>query len=205
MPDKGSQTEKPTQRRLEKARKEGNFPVSKEFVNGVQFLVFLVLLSNYGAAWLANLTSTSRLVLEQGFRLELTPTTLRQLLYLMTSRLAVPLVIAGAVLVVTSLATHLAVTRLGFSFDKLAPDLTRLNPIKNLTNLKNNNPTQFFQALVLMPIFSMAVYVIARDNLSLYLQLPFQTVQSGLNRITATTSDLLWNPHSVLLFLAHSL
>ena len=117
----------------------------------------------------------------------------------MTSRLAVPLMIAGSVLVVTSLATHLMVTRLGFSFDKLAPDLTRLNPIKNLTNLKNNNPTQFFQALVLMPIFSMAVYVIARDNLSLYLQLPFQTVQSGLNRITATTSDLLWKAVYVFL------
>jgi len=199
MPDKGSQTEKPTQKRLEKARKEGNFPVSKEFVSGVQFLVFVVLLSNYGGAWLASLRTTSRLILTQSFQLEITPVTLRQLLYLMVIRLAVPLMIAGSVIVATSLATHLAVTRLGFSFDKLAPDLKRLNPIKNLANLKNQNPTQFLQALVLMPIFSMAVYGIASDNLSLYLQLPFQTVQSGLNRITATTSDLLWKAVYVFL------
>jgi flagellar biosynthesis protein FlhB len=199
MPDKGSQTEKPTQKRLEKARKEGNFPTSKEFCSGVQFLVFVVLLANYGAAWLANLVTTSRLILNQGFKLELTPVTLWQLLYVMAARLATPLMIAGAIIVATGLATHLAVTRLGFSFDKLAPDLKRLNPIKNLANLKNQNPTQFFQALILMPLFSLAVYGIARDNLSLYLQLPFQTIQSGLNRITATTSDLLWKAVYVFL------
>jgi flagellar biosynthesis protein FlhB len=191
MADKSSQTEKPTQRRLEKARKEGNFPVSKEFVNGVQFMVFLALLTNYGGAWLANLIATSRLILSQSFQLELTPIVVRQVLYLLSTRLVFPLMMAGGVLVVTGLATHLAVTRLGFSPDKLVPDLTRLNPVKNLTNLKNNNPTQFLQALVLMPIFSMAVYGIARDNLPLYLQLPFQTVQSGLNRITTSIYDLM--------------
>ncbi len=199
MADRGSQTEKPTQRRLEKARKEGNFPTSKEFVNGFQFLVFVVLLGNYAEGWLTNLVATSRLVLEQGFHLELTPVTLRQLLYLLSSRLAFPLTVAGSLMTFSGLATHLSITRLGFSFAKLTPDFTRLNPIKNLANLKNQNPTLFLQAVVLMPIFSMAVYVIARDNLSLYLQLPFQTVQSGLRRITTTTSDLLWKAVYVFL------
>src|SRR5437868_7481932 len=127
MADRSNQTEKPTQRKLTKARKEGQFPVSKEFVNGVQFLVFLVLLSTYGRDWLGNLTTTSRTVLTQGFHTELTPTTLRELLYLMGIRLAFPLMLAGAALVAASLATHLAVTRLGFSFNKLAPDFKRIN------------------------------------------------------------------------------
>ena len=70
MADKSSQTEKPTQRRLEKARKEGNFPVSKEFVNGIQFLVFLALLASYGGGWLANLTATSRLILTRSFHVD---------------------------------------------------------------------------------------------------------------------------------------
>ena len=77
MPDKSQQTEKPTQRKLEKARKEGQFPVSKEFVGGVQFLVFILLLSNYGRSWLANLVSTSHIVLERGFHAELTPILVR--------------------------------------------------------------------------------------------------------------------------------
>src|SRR5436853_482893 len=156
MADKSQQTEKPTQRRLEKARKEGNFPVSKEFVNGVQFLVFLVLLAGYGRSWLANLTATSRIVIARGFHMELTPQTLRELLYLIATRLVSPLLLAGAALVGAGIATHLLVTRLGFSFNKLAPDLKRLNPARNLANLKRQNLTQFLQALVLLPVFSLA-------------------------------------------------
>src|SRR5438067_5545373 len=192
MADTGQRTEKPTPRRLEKARKEGHFPVSKDFVNGVQFLVFLVLVAAYGRSWLSNLTATSRMVIVRGFHTELTPATLRDLLYLMTTRLAAPLVLAGAGLVAVGLATHLMVTRLGFSFHKLAPDLKRLNPIKNLANLKRQNLTQFLQALILLPVFSMAVYVVASDNLPAYLQLPFLTVESGLKRVTASLGDLLW-------------
>src|SRR5713226_6872227 len=107
MADKSRQTEKPTQRKLEKARKEGQFPVSKEFVNGVQFFVFLILLSTYGRSWLSSLVTASRAVLDRGFHLELTPLTLRDLLQLMTTRLLFPLAIGGGALVAASLATHL--------------------------------------------------------------------------------------------------
>ena len=44
--DSHSKTEQPTGKRLEKARTEGNFPVSKEFVASLQFLIFVVLLTN---------------------------------------------------------------------------------------------------------------------------------------------------------------
>ena len=50
MADKSQQTEKPTQRKLEKARKEGQFPVSKEFVHGANFLVFVALAGTKSAA-----------------------------------------------------------------------------------------------------------------------------------------------------------
>ena len=192
MADKSQQTEKPTQRKLEKARKEGQFSVSKEFVNGVQFLIFLILLSTYGRSWLSSLVMTSRAVLDRGFHLELTPLMLRELLQLMTTRLLFPLAIGGGALVAASLATHLAVTRLGFSFNKLAPDFKRLNPAKNLANLRRQNLTNLVQALVLLPVFSLAVYAVAKQNLPAFLQLPFQAVGSGLKRVTSSIEDLLW-------------
>ncbi len=199
MADKSQQTEKPTQRKLDKARKEAHFPVSKEFVGAVQFLVFVLLLGNYGAGWLSKLTETSRMVIARGFHTELTPQTLRELLYMMTTRLVFPLMMGAAILMGASLGAHLMVTRLGFSFSKLAPDIKRLNPIKNLRNLKSQNPTQFFQALILLPVFSFAVYVVARDNFSGFLQLPFLTVDSGLMRVTTSIGDLLWKGVYVLL------
>src|SRR5204863_8326437 len=89
-------------------------------------------------------------------------------------------------------ATHLMITRLGFSFNKLTPDLKRLNPAKNLANLKRQNLTQFLQALVLLPVFSLAVYAVAKDSLPAFLQLPYQTVESALKRVTGSIGDLLW-------------
>ena len=76
MADTSGQTEEPTQKKLDKARKEGQFPVSKEFVNGVQFLIFVWLLGSYGSKWLAGLVATSRIIFNRGFRVELTPETL---------------------------------------------------------------------------------------------------------------------------------
>jgi len=199
MADKSQQTEKPTQRKLEKARKEGQFPVSKEFVNGVSFLVFVLLLGSYGRGWLAGLVDTSKIVLNRSFHVELTPIVLRELLYLLGKRLAYPLMTAGAVLVGSSLAVHLMVTRLGFAFNKLAPDFARLNPAKALANIKRQNLTGFVQALILMPVFSLAVYFIAQDNFSAFMQLPFQAVDSGLKRVTSSIGALLWK--AVYLFM----
>ena len=199
MADKSQQTEKPTQRKLEKARKEGQFPVSKEFVNGVQFLMFVVLLAAYGRGWLSNLVETSRMVLNRGFHAELTPAVLRELLYVLATRLAAPLALAGGALVAVGLGTHLMVTRLGFAFNKLTPDFTRLNPAKNLKNLKRQNLPQFLQALVLLPVFSMAVYAVAKGDLPAFMQLPFQTVDSGLKRVCSSINDLLWKSAYVLL------
>jgi len=88
------------------------------------------LLTAYGRAWLSNLTATSRLVIARGFHVELTPETLRELIYLIATRLVSPLLLAGAALVVAGLATHLMITRLGFSFNKLTPDVKRLNPLR---------------------------------------------------------------------------
>jgi flagellar biosynthetic protein FlhB len=117
---------------------------------------------------------------------------LRELLYIMTTRLAFPLLMAASALVAVGLVTHLLVTRLGFSFNKLAPDFARLNPARNLKNLKSQNFTQFCQALVLLPVFTMVVYAVAKENLPGFLQLPFQAVGSGLNRVSSSIADVLW-------------
>jgi len=199
MADKSQQTEKPTQRQLDKARKEGQFPVSKEFVNGVTFLVFVVLLGSYGRTWLAGLVDTSKIVLHRSFHVELTPMVLRELLYVLGQRLVYPLMIAGAILAGSSFVVHLMVTRLGFAFNKLAPDFARLNPAKALANVKRQSLTGFVQALILMPVFTLAVYFIAQDNLPAFMQLPFQAVDSGLRRVTSAIGDLLWK--AVYLFM----
>ena len=51
MADQGQRTEKPTKRKLEKSRREGQFPASRELLAALQFLTFVVLLTAGGAAF----------------------------------------------------------------------------------------------------------------------------------------------------------
>jgi len=51
MADKGQRTEQPTERRIQKAREEGNFAVSKDLVSALQFAAFTALLTAFSAEW----------------------------------------------------------------------------------------------------------------------------------------------------------
>ena len=110
MADKSQQTEKPTQRKLDKARKEGQFPVSKEFVNGVTFLVFVLLLGSYGRTWLAGLVETSKIVLHRSFHVELTPIVLRERAICAGPAPGMPLDDSGPYWRGSSFVVHLMVT-----------------------------------------------------------------------------------------------
>lgn len=192
MAERGQQTEKPTQRKLQKVRKEGQFPVSRELVSGIQFLVFVVALGAFGRDWLMTLVVAARVVMERAFQVEVTPAALRELLFLLASRLVSPLMVAGLMLIGAGLVSQLVTTQFGFAMQKLTPDFSRLSPARNLRNLRRQNLSRLVQALVLLPIFSLAVYSIAKDSLPLLLQLPFQTVNSGFRQITGSIHRLLW-------------
>ena len=67
-------TEQPTQRRLDKAREEGRFPVSREMVGAAQFLTFAMLLAGAGAAWCGGLMEPACAGCSaQAFHAEVTP------------------------------------------------------------------------------------------------------------------------------------
>jgi flagellar biosynthesis protein FlhB len=73
MPDSGQRTEKPTKRRLDRARKEGNFPSSREFVSSVQFLGFVTLMTAFAADGLARMAHLMRTLLARAFSTDLSP------------------------------------------------------------------------------------------------------------------------------------
>ena len=53
-------TEQPTQKRLKKAREEGQFPSTRQFLRGVQFCAFVAILQSQGAAWFDGLSADDR-------------------------------------------------------------------------------------------------------------------------------------------------
>src|SRR5258706_80637 len=132
MSDKSQRTEQATARRLERARREGQFPAAKQFVAAAQFLAFVAMIGKWGGTWLENSRQTMRFLLQRAFAPDFQISDLVRLAGDMVLHTFFPLIIAGALLMGVTLAAQLVVTRFGLTVKRLAPDFARLNPMSRL-------------------------------------------------------------------------
>ena len=100
-----------------------------------------------------------------------------------------PLLWMGVCLTGVALAGQLGSTRLGVSFQKLAPDPKRLSPLQKIKTLPAQNMASFLQALVFLPLIALAVYTIARDNLAAFAGLAREGVVPALMVVAASLKD----------------
>jgi flagellar biosynthesis protein FlhB len=201
MADQGQRTEQPTERRIEKARQEGQFSASREFVSSIQFAVFVALLVGLSSQWLQQARQVARFLLTRGFHGELNRAEIVRLFHGMLLPAIGPLLLAGVVVMVATMGAQLATTRMGVSVKKLAPDFQRFNPVKKLRDLPRQNLPQFYYALLLLPLFAAAVYLIVSENLASFLALPLIGVEGGLRRVAASLESLLWRATGLFLLL----
>src|ERR1035438_15576 len=134
-------TEKPTRKRLLKAREEGRGPSTRHFIAGVQFCVVVTLLNSKGATWLNQATLAFRGELKRAFDSDVSVTELLHLGSNLLYACFLPMLTMGGALVATGVGIHLAVTRLQFSPNKLIPDPTRLNSFNRIKQLPYQNFT----------------------------------------------------------------
>jgi len=187
-----NKTEQPTQKRVDKARKEGRYPASRHFVSGVQFLVFVWLLSAYGQTWLEALKETTAMILRAAFSLPVNAQTVAHMGWqVVMSTLLLPLA-AGGIMVTSMLGAQLATTRLGVSLQRLTPDANRLNPISRAKETVRNNLPGFLHALILLPIFGVLVYSVVASDMEDYFRLPLQALERGVQEIAVRIDGLLW-------------
>lgn len=199
MPDKSSKTEQPTQRRLQKAREEGQFPDAREFVSALQFMVFLGLVSVGGAPWLAQFRQTMRSLLLLAYSRDLQPEDLTAFGHRLFWQQFLPLSLGGTAVVCATLLFRLVTTRFGLSLKKLTPDFTHFNPISRLQELPRQTLPALLQAIVMLPLFLWAVWVIVRDKLDAFLALPLGSVESGVGFMGQSLMELFWKAAAVFL------
>ncbi|HUB32782.1 MAG TPA: EscU/YscU/HrcU family type III secretion system export apparatus switch protein [Bryobacteraceae bacterium] len=199
MPDRSGKTEEPTQRRLEKARQEGQFPAAREFVAALQFAVFLGLLGAGGAGWMRGLRSATRALLARAFGGDLNATELTHIAWTLYWQQGLPLLLAGVGVAAATLAFRLATTQFGLSWKKLAPDAGRLNPLEKLRELPRQNLPMLVQAVVLLPLFVWAVYAVVREKWNALLLLPLVGVETGYRFVTASLMELFWKAAALFL------
>jgi flagellar biosynthesis protein FlhB len=199
MPDRSGKTEQPTPRRVEKARREGQFLSAREFVAALQFIAFLALLGAGGAGWFSRFGQTTRRLFVQAFAGKFTTLDLSRFAWQIFWQHLFPLILAGLAVAAVTLAVRLGTTRFGFSLQRIAPDLKRLNPLTRLRELPRQNLPAVAEALILLPLFLLAVYAVAREKLDLFLTLPLATVSSGARLLGTSLMELFWKAAGLFL------
>ncbi len=192
-------TEQPTQRRLKKAREEGNFPTARVFVNALQFVVFVWLLRSWGPGWVQSLRASMASLLQHALDPRMSTSEVVALGLDLLRRLMIPLGLLGGVMIAITLAIQFGVTRMGVSLKKLAPDVNRLNPSSRLKELPKQNLPSLLQAVIMIPAFGVAVYYLVFDNLGAFLSLPLRSVPDGIAVVAGSIQTLLWKASLVFI------
>jgi flagellar biosynthetic protein FlhB len=206
MPDNSARTEKATPHRLKKARKEGQFPVAREFVSAVQFFAYVALAGAYFPNWIASVKAAVRMGLRQAFSDGLSPAALTSGdLILMMLRLSDavlrPLAYLGLAMLAVTIFFQMVSTNMGFSFARLAPNFNRLNVVQRLKDLPGNNLWAFFQAIVMIPVIFWLTWSLVRNRLPDLLHLPLLPIASAASMAGFLLKDVLRKAAFVLILL----
>jgi flagellar biosynthetic protein FlhB len=199
LSDRSGKTEEPTQRRLQKARREGQFAAARELIAALQFAVFLVLLRAGGPAWWRGFCASMRETWSRAMRGDLNALDLEHMARSLFWRHGVPLAAAGFGVAAATIGFRLVTTRFGFSWKKLTPDPSRLNPLARLRDLPRQNLSTLAEAAVLLPLFLWAVYVVVREKLESFLALPMGSIESGCSFLAGSLFELFWKAAGLFL------
>jgi flagellar biosynthetic protein FlhB len=201
MSDQSQKTEKPTQKRVQKARREGRFFTSREFVGSLQFLAVVMILSSWGEGWYKGLQHALVRMMDRAFKPDFDQGDLFWLGSVAARDVFGPVLVAGAVVWVFTLAVQLAVTKLGFSLHRLVPEMSKLDPLKRLKELPKQNLGAALQATATLAFCLVALYHVASRNADTFYLLPLAPLDSSMRRVFAAIGDLLWKSAAVFLVL----
>jgi flagellar biosynthesis protein FlhB len=195
-------TEQATPRRLEKAREEGNFPISAELLTTVTFLTAVAVWAQSSEDLRLALMATFRRSIESAFQTGLSlPEASRQALVPALS-IVYQFSLTGACILGAALAAQLLQAGFRLAPSKLAPDLGRLNPLSRLLHLPGQNLQQLVRALLLLPVVAWLVQSMIANNWSLVLALPLVGMDGGLGQALSLIQGAMWRATAVLVVIS---
>src|SRR5436190_12222881 len=133
--DKSQQTEEPTAKRLEQARENGDVVKSPEVTTFILLGRGTLAIAMFGKYTAMGLARSLSLFLQQPDSMSVDGPGLAAMMRLLLPQIALALAPFFAVMIVASLAGHVLQSRPGFSFDKIAPDLSKISPMAGFQRL----------------------------------------------------------------------
>src|SRR5579871_276485 len=192
MQQNGEKTEKPTQHKLTKARREGKFASSKDFVSGLQFMVFVALLVKSGEQLLVNLKQATRTIFSEAFRQDMSPGALTTLVHNSFAQTMYPLAATSGILVLTGLAFQLTSTGFGLSLQGMVPKSANFSPISKLKSAPQKGFASAIQAVALLMVLGTMLYWVSAKEINRMLLVPLSSLQVGLAEMQALCISVLW-------------
>lgn len=187
-----NKSEKPTPQRLRKAREEGQFLSSRGILTAVQFVIFVWLIGSILPEWSHTMQQTTARIFTRAFEPEIPAEEWISLMRMAMWNSILPLLKLGACLFLATLGLNLAVTKLGFSLNKLMPKFSNLNPIAKISGLPAQNLKSVAEALFLIVILAALINSFYKDQTALCLQIPFQALPTTIAQVASSIHGLLW-------------
>ncbi|HYS45550.1 MAG TPA: flagellar biosynthesis protein FlhB [Rhizomicrobium sp.] len=127
--DKSQQTEEPTHKRLEQARESGDVVKSSELTTFILLGAGTLAIAMFGKYTALGLARSLRLFLQQPDAMSVDGAGLLAMMQALLPQIAFTLAPFFAVMIAAGLAGHMLQSRPGFSFDKIAPDFSKVSPL----------------------------------------------------------------------------
>jgi flagellar biosynthetic protein FlhB len=190
--DKGSKTEKPTPRKLRKAREKGQIARSREIPLVATLLGMLLILYYFGSTVVQTLEreiyTQLRLSFPPEFTISVMTTMARDIVFRMGA-LMLPILLAIAVI---SIASNVAQGGLAVSSNSLKPKFNKLNPTQGIKKIfSKNGLVNLAKSLVLITAIGIISWQVIRDNLTLYPRLVLMDVRQIFHWATTISFTIL--------------
>lgn len=167
--DKSQKTEEPTERRLQKARDEGDVPKSQEISSWFTLVAALAVLAFMAPAVSTDLARILSVFLERPHEISLDLGSAMELAASTGLRLTAILGLAFLALMVAAAAGNLVQTGLMFTTKKMEPKLDKLNPVEGLKRMFGPQGwMNFAKGVGKMALVAIAIFVVLwprRDDL----------------------------------------
>ena len=189
---KDNRTEKPTPRKIQKAREKGQVPRSKEVPAAVVLLGVLLTLQFFGKTIFYTLEFQMRQLLNFRIPADITCPYLGELVSGAEWRLAVVLGPMLLSVIIFSVAANMMQGGLAFSSESIKLHFNKLNPKNGLSRIfSKNGIVQLIKSLLFIILCSFISYKVISKNFSIFPQLILMDVRKLLHWICSISYEIL--------------
>ena len=201
--DKHSKTEKPTGKRISKAKEEGNVPRSREMASTVTLLAAITTLYGTGTFIMSTLKGTSRELLLAMGTFQGTQTEVYHLMLKVIFSLGVILAPYLIIVFISGIAVNIVQEPLSFSSQRFKFDLTRMNPVAGFGRLFNkDSAVEALKSMIKLMIVGYVAYKVLRDELDSIVYLTESDIGSLMEFMAHIAFKIVLHSCGVLFVLA---